>query len=148
MELLEGAVDQRQSDLDSIGSPSTLPDEEAIRKRAASQEVDDWRASEEQPEQGPTSPSAQRMYPPLFAGNVEVMPADGDRWEDDMLCIAEPEFEPDSVLGEKPPEVSDEELAALGREVVKRYKLNWTSCVDWVRLRMSWRRSLMVKTSL
>lgn len=29
------------------------------------------------------------------------------------------EFEPDSVLGEKPPEVSDEELAALGREALQ-----------------------------
>lgn len=74
MELLESAVDQWQSDMESIGSPSTLLDEEAIRKRAASQEVDDLRASEEQLEQGPTSPSAQRMYPVLFAGNVEVMP--------------------------------------------------------------------------
>lgn len=77
MELLSGSGELQSSDMESVvGSPSTFPDDDTARKRAASQGVDDLRASEEQPEPVPTSPSSQGMYPPLFAGHAEVMPTD------------------------------------------------------------------------
>lgn len=60
------------------------------------------------------------MYPPLFAGKVDKYAyTDDDRWEDDMIEVAEPELEPEIGIDEKPQKVSEEELAALDREALQ-----------------------------
>lgn len=53
----------------------------------------------------------------MFAGGVEVMPTDDNRWEDDKADMTEPEVEPES--DKKPSEVSAESLAELDRKALQ-----------------------------
>ena len=77
------------------------------------------------PSSSPSSPS--RLYKPFFAGQVEMKPHDDELWENDveqelgldeqMLSFFEQTSEVD-FWGERPPEVSESELARLDSEAM------------------------------
>lgn len=116
-----------EDDMESVmPSPSIAGEDEPSRKRAASDAVDDLRTQVENPVEPkpdapaspPTSPS-RGLYAPLYAGNVEAMPTDDERWEEDMFEVEEPTCDAESYSNEKPPEVTPEELAMLDHDALQ-----------------------------
>lgn len=103
-----------------VGSPSVADESESGRKRAASEDVEELRANVEEPHGSPTT-QQQHLFPPFFAGvsNVEAMPTDDERWEDDMAELDEPVFDDDCNTADKPPDVTPEELAVLDHEALQ-----------------------------